>query len=155
MSIPSKVVGVGNYSGGNLWYYDPYKGKIPHKVTERLYGFPSFQIGDVVKGSSTSIKYKFFSFDGNNPHATLPFSGERMTMVYFSHGCWTRAADDSALRLNLRKLGFKLPSYQYCGRCVGTALPIAKAYGDQIPHVRQGLSGSAKSSGRPTLLNGE
>ena len=54
---PSKIVGVGRYKDGGLW---------------------------TMKGA-LDCKHKWESFDGNMPHATLPYKGTRYTLIFFSH----------------------------------------------------------------------
>ena len=55
---PSLIVGLGSYSGGELYVHG--RGKL-------------------------NIRYQCSEFDGNEPHATCPFEGERFTVIYFTH----------------------------------------------------------------------
>ena len=58
----SYIVGLGNYSGGEILIYDE-DGKNPKKV---------------------DIKNKFVKFNGSKlPHETAPFKGQRYTLVYY------------------------------------------------------------------------
>ena len=77
---PSLIVGVGNYIGGSVWIQDM---------------------------GAESVKEKFIEFDGNVPHATLPFAGTRYTLVFFSHSSWAKAKPMD--QLQLRNYGFPLP----------------------------------------------
>ena len=77
---PSLIVGVGNYVGGSVWIQDM---------------------------GAENVKEKFIEFDGNVPHATLPFAGTRYTLVFFSHSSWAKAKPVD--QLQLRNCGFPLP----------------------------------------------
>ena len=54
---PSYIVGLGNYKGGDLWVHR--EGKI-------------------------DLRGQWVSIDGNIPHGTMPFTGRRYTLVYFT-----------------------------------------------------------------------
>lgn len=59
----SYIVGLGDYSGGDLIVYDENE-KNPHKY---------------------DINNKFYSFNGSKyPHETSPYKGERYTLVFYS-----------------------------------------------------------------------
>tara|TARA_R110000765_G_scaffold12698_1_gene39044 strand:- start:85 stop:588 length:504 start_codon:yes stop_codon:yes gene_type:complete len=59
----SYIVGVGDYQGGELIVYDEF-GENPKKI---------------------DIKHKFYKFNGSiYPHETAPFTGDRITLVFFS-----------------------------------------------------------------------
>jgi hypothetical protein len=59
----SYIIGLGNYTGGELILYDE-EGENPRLI---------------------DIRDKFFKFDGSiYPHETAPFTGERITLVFFS-----------------------------------------------------------------------
>merc|ERR1719456_2002564 len=88
---PSYIIGFGDYTGGSLWVYEPdvpeedcYELQVP--CTMR--GFPELKEGDMARGRIHSCKNKFFKFNGNTPHCTMPFDGERYTLVYFCRRKW-------------------------------------------------------------------
>mmetsp|Transcript_27023 Transcript_27023/g.81031 ORF Transcript_27023/g.81031 Transcript_27023/m.81031 type:complete len:565 (+) Transcript_27023:80-1774(+) len=78
---PSWICGLGNYSGGALWTLDH---------------------------GPLDCKRQFCHYDGTEPHATLPFQGERYTLVFFSNQSHPRLGDED--RAYLTGLGFPLPS---------------------------------------------
>ena len=54
---PSYIVGIGDYTEGGLW---------------------------VQSHGEVATRHKWQLFDGNVPHCTLPYSGTRYTLIYFS-----------------------------------------------------------------------
>ena len=62
---PSAIVALGDFSGGQLWTAD--RGVLPCRREVRL-------------------------FNGNQPHCTLPFKGERYSLIYFSSSGHDRMA---------------------------------------------------------------
>ena len=54
---PSYIVGIGDYKDGGLW---------------------------VQSTGEVDCKHKWQRFDGNVPHCTMPYTGTRYTLIYFS-----------------------------------------------------------------------
>ena len=79
-SGPSYIVGLGTYAGGELW---------------------------TLEHGPLDCHHSFCHYDGTEPHATLPFTGERYTLVFFTHQTHPRLGD--ADRSYLESLGFPLP----------------------------------------------
>jgi hypothetical protein len=80
---PSYIVGLGDYDGGRLWLHDSSG------------------------GCAVDIKGKFFLFDGNNPHQTLPFEGTRYSLIFYTNQSHSLLKDaDSQF---LRDVGFPFP----------------------------------------------
>jgi hypothetical protein len=79
-SGPSYIVGLGGYEGGELW---------------------------TLEHGPLDCHHRFCHYDGTEPHATLPFTGERYTLVFFTHQTHPRLGD--ADRAYLESLGFPLP----------------------------------------------
>ena len=79
-SGPSYIVGLGTYEGGELW---------------------------TLEHGPLNCHHSFCHYDGTEPHATLPFTGERYTLVFFTHQTHPRLGD--ADRAYLEGLGFPLP----------------------------------------------
>jgi hypothetical protein len=79
-SGPSYIVGLGTYAGGELW---------------------------TLEHGPLDCHHSFCHYDGTEPHATLPFKGERYTLVFFTHQTHPRLGD--ADRAYLESLGFPLP----------------------------------------------
>lgn len=93
---PSVVKGFGDYVGGKLWTLEqPYT---LHCVKTKL--------GVLI--------------DGNIPHITMPHTGERFSVVFFSLNLkQPRFRTHTHLRI-YKQLGFpSIPSYQYCKKPVG------------------------------------
>ena len=65
---PSCIVGVGDYGCGGLWVQD---------------------LGEV------DCKHKWEMFDGNQPHCTLPYTGNtRYTLIYFCNQSYSKLVRD-------------------------------------------------------------
>lgn len=83
----SAIVGVGGYESGGLWIMNPggeklQEGDLGMCVAEPLQGY-DFKRGDVIYGQVHSIHNKWVQFDGRVPHAALPFTGTRISLVFF------------------------------------------------------------------------
>ena len=79
----SAILTLGNFEGGGLWVSDGEGGKVLE--------------------CHNTVHY----FDGKTPHATMPFQGQRFTLVFY-----TRREVPSAkpgVRATLTELGFPLP----------------------------------------------
>ncbi|KAK7230829.1 acetylcholine-gated cation-selective channel [Aureococcus anophagefferens] len=79
----SAICAFGDFTGGNLWTHD--RGLLR------------------VDGASRGARY----FNGNMPHMTMPFDGERYSLIYFCCGNWgsLSRADEAALC----DMGFRFP----------------------------------------------
>lgn len=102
----SYICGLGDYEGGDLWIMDD-AGTVERKVQSEMSGYRNLSVGQTVRGRAVSCKNTWVKFNGNVPHATMPFTGARISIVYFSHRRWWSAT--SELRERLEKLGFQLP----------------------------------------------
>ena len=78
------------------------------RVQEPLNGFPTLQIGTLTKGVFLDVFGNFQTIDCRVPHAVTSFSGERFSLVYFSHSSYLRSSPK--LYAMMRRLGFNLPS---------------------------------------------
>jgi len=80
---PSIIFSLGDHTGGDLWQFNP-----------------STWQGDIFE-----IKYNPTECNGLLPHATLPFEGERYSLVYYCLQSWRQPpkGDDALL---LKDLGF-------------------------------------------------
>ena len=94
---PSRIIGLGDYIGGRVW----------------------------VHGSGPlNCKNRFVQFDGNVAHCTLPFKGERFSLVYYTnklfnhagkrrtwkvHGALARTGGRACKQI-LREFEFPIPS---------------------------------------------
>ena len=89
----SFVIGLGAYTGGELFYADG-RG-------ETVYP------GSALTGSKHDIRYRFFRFSGKTVHAVLPFTGFRVSVVFF--GVPLEKAKDGNTAVQLASLGFPVP----------------------------------------------
>lgn len=78
---PSLIIAVGNHTGGKLWQYP---------------------------GTELKVKNRLVECDGRLPHITLPFEGERYSVVYFNMKGSRPPAPESHQRI-LKKCGFAKP----------------------------------------------
>ena len=104
----SLILGLGDYTGGELWVYDP-KGRVPMEVTRAVPGWPKLKIGSIVTGTIHDVKRTWVRFDGRRPHATMPIEGSRYTLIFFTTE-WGSRAPGAALG-KLQALGYPLPPY--------------------------------------------
>jgi hypothetical protein len=82
---PSFIVGVGDYKDGALWVQPE---------------------GDV------DCRHKWVLFDGNIPHCTLPYTGTRYTLIYFSQQSFRllgHVGNNRSHKATLMQLGFPFP----------------------------------------------
>merc|ERR1712066_500621 len=97
MGGPSMIKAFGDFSGGALCVFpedDRDKKdvcKLPASDKQRL-----------------NIKDNLAMFNGNSAHEVENFSGERLSVVYFTLGCHDRAKDEDVEFL--KKLGFPFPA---------------------------------------------
>ena len=70
----SKIIGLGNYSGGELW---------------------------VAGQGQVDINGRFYTFDGRKAHATMPFRGTRFTLVYYVDSRFIRFDTSLQIRSNM------------------------------------------------------
>ncbi len=103
----STAVAFGDFEGGELWHEDG-RGNYSEILTRRLSGYSGHSPGAVLQGSVTSIKHAPFQFDATRPHRVFPFTGSRMSAVYFTRKEWRLASDE--IRDALLSLGFHLPN---------------------------------------------
>jgi len=100
---PSKIICLGDYQGGRLWYHDevgPDEAVVPEGVKRGKY-----KEGDVLKGSFIDVKEKWVHFDGNKLHSTEAFTGRvRYALIYFTSDSFYSAPDH--IVYELRCLGF-------------------------------------------------
>ena len=111
----SAIMALGDYTGGELWLYDPEEGTDEMEVKDNLRGYPELKVGMKVRGKKLSIKHVFILFDGNRPHAVFPFNGTRMSLVFFTRKNWMKM--DANCRQAALENGFNIPDADYmaCG----------------------------------------
>jgi hypothetical protein len=118
---PSSIVGLGNYSGGELW----------------------------VNGSGAlDVKRKWRTFDGCSFHATLPFTGTRYTVIYFTARSWPGI--NGVDRSSMESLGFHFPHKPPEPTSRSSASSKAKAAAKEAFRVYQQRQSYAQAYGGAT-----
>eukprot|EP00929_Paragymnodinium_shiwhaense_P047967 TRINITY_DN24322_c0_g1_i1.p1 TRINITY_DN24322_c0_g1~~TRINITY_DN24322_c0_g1_i1.p1 ORF type:complete len:2197 (-),score=461.11 TRINITY_DN24322_c0_g1_i1:336-6926(-) len=107
---PSYIIGFGDYTGGEVWVLDE-DGDVPMQIPVAMRGYPHLQVGKTYMGRTFDCKNKWVRFNGNTPHGTLPFSGTRITMVFFARRGFMRMSAQT--RQDLTTAGFRLPEADY------------------------------------------
>ena len=110
----SYIIGLGDYSGGELWLYDP-KAHAEMEVKDTMRGFPELKVGMMARGKVVSIKNTWIKFDGNCPHAVYPFEGKRISIVLFTRQRWLNMRAEH--KEKLMGFGFPIPGDEYMLVC--------------------------------------
>ena len=84
---PSLIVGVGDYSKGEVWQYseggsDPVPGGVVRESSGETWA-NQLPIASSARGRLFDCRERFEKFDGNVPHMTADYEGTRYTLVYF------------------------------------------------------------------------
>ena len=130
---PSMIIGLEEYTGGSLWQYDP-SGDYEMVVKGDMREYRHLKAGDKAKGRLKDIRSVWREFDGNAPHAALPFEGNRITIVYFTRKNWLNTREDEQRRLK-GGYGFPLPEESYLSVCMDQSFVTA---------TEQAVEGAAK-----------
>eukprot|EP00397_Hematodinium_sp_SG-2012_P033760 GEMP01036121.1.p1 GENE.GEMP01036121.1~~GEMP01036121.1.p1 ORF type:complete len:340 (+),score=75.47 GEMP01036121.1:96-1115(+) len=97
----SRMLCLGEYEGGDTWYHDG-EGDGEYTCEKKL--SKDYDAGTKLRGSTLKTRNRWIHFDGNRLHYTLPFTGERFALIYFTsdkfYGCPER------LLATLRLYGF-------------------------------------------------
>ena len=59
-------------------------GNVEVPVTKSLRGYPDAKVGTTLRGRLVDIRKQWFKFDGNVPHVLMPFTGSRVSLVFFT-----------------------------------------------------------------------
>eukprot|EP00971_Amphidinium_carterae_P149186 2958012-Amphidinium_carterae.2 len=100
----SDIIGLGNYINGELWVASA-NGQ--HKLPSSLFPIHQTLPADCRRGSWHSINHRWYTFNGHNYHASKPYEGERISVIYFVPSGIESA--DCHLHEELRRLGFPTP----------------------------------------------
>ena len=79
----SAAVALGTYSGGELWVERRNGPQMCVLTPEEGSATAKYPVGEPVLGQIYDIKNTCALFDGNQPHATMPAEGARISLVYF------------------------------------------------------------------------
>ena len=96
----SWIVSLGDHDGGNLWIEKS-------AVGEREAPCSIEHAGASIMGVAVPVRHRWYHFAGSRRHCTLPYTGFRVSVVYFSVP--TDKCDPADLA-RLHHLGFKVPS---------------------------------------------
>jgi len=107
---PSYIVGLGTYSGGELWLYDP-DGPVHVEVRAPIPGWPSARAGSSLPGRLVDIRNRLVPFNGKLPHMVWPYQGSRTSIVWFTTKKWRSMSDKDFARL--RGCLFRLPTEKW------------------------------------------
>eukprot|EP00971_Amphidinium_carterae_P071955 1422853-Amphidinium_carterae.1 len=102
----SDIIGLGNYINGELWVASA-NGQ--HKLPSSLFPMHQTLPADSRRGSWHSINHRWYTFNGHNFHASKPYEGERISVIYFVPSGVEQA--DRTLHEELRRLGFPIPTH--------------------------------------------
>ena len=74
----SYILGVGNYSGGELWIHNDH-GRETVELSQRITGY----VPGTYTGKLLDLKHKLTEFNGRLLHSVQPHEGERITIVWY------------------------------------------------------------------------
>ena len=76
------LTAVGQFSGGMVWQWDPSGTHFLDVPADAGAGLQLFR-GARVRGSACEVRHRFLPVQQNKPHATLPWQGDRWSLVLF------------------------------------------------------------------------
>ncbi|CAE7031882.1 lkhA [Symbiodinium sp. CCMP2592] len=121
---PSFIIGLGDYTGGEVWIYDE-NGTVEMELPCALRGWSHLRPGQKVPGRLEDCRNKWLKFDGNTPHMTMPYTGSRISIVYFTRKGWLTMLPET--KDTLETSGFMLPGEDYQSLCTTKEDPQAQA----------------------------
>lgn len=108
---PSYIIGLGDYTGGEVWILDEENGTVEVEIPCTLRGWPHLRPGTKALGRLEDCRNKWLKFDGNRPHMTMPYQGSRISVVFFTRKGWLTMLGQT--QVSLEALGFQLPGEDY------------------------------------------
>lgn len=99
----SYIVSLGNHSGGQLWVHDD-TGAEPYELGGQDDVSSFYRVGSVFRGRRLQVHDTWVAFDGNKLHFTMPFEGERYSIIWFTKDRFANVPED--VRIDLRLSGF-------------------------------------------------
>jgi len=81
---PSRMLTLGDFTGGQTWVHDE-EGTVEYEVEEDVSNSKEYKKGMKLRGRVYETRNRWIHFDATRLHYTLPFQGERYTIVYFSN----------------------------------------------------------------------
>lgn len=103
----SYIVGFGDYKGGELWMHDD--DAIDSGVSHTLdpddeHVSALYAAGSTFLGRVEDIRERWSQFDGNKLHYTLPFTGNRYSLIFFTCDQYAKVPEN--VRSSLKNAGF-------------------------------------------------
>jgi hypothetical protein len=95
----SLILGLGDYTDGQLWVHDD-KGDVPLELKEDIFSAYRYRSGKSYSGTVLDCRNEIIEFDGTKLHYTLPFTGDRYTLVFFTSDMFMRASEETRAALN-------------------------------------------------------
>lgn len=99
----SLILGLGDYRDGQLWVHDD-EGKETLELKESITSAYNYTAGKQISGSILDCHDELVEFDGTKLHYTLPFVGDRYTLIYFTCDRFLEACEETQVALT--KAGF-------------------------------------------------
>ncbi|CAK9071970.1 unnamed protein product [Durusdinium trenchii] len=99
--LASQIWGCGNYRGGDLFVEDVRGNKQVTLKKDVAAGYPK---GTSIRGFDVNVKNCFYEFPGQKLHFTRPFTGTRLTVVYYTVARFEEATPNT--RIALADAGF-------------------------------------------------
>ena len=124
------IQGLSNYEGGKLWVKDD-RGDTP-KTLNAVRGWADLE-GEEVMGKTIDIKNNWTKFDGNLPHEAEPFSGTRISLVFFTVKGFRTMLDTDRKTLTDFEFPLPLPDKDYKGTDEGDMI---QAFPDRLIFVK-------------------
>eukprot|EP00971_Amphidinium_carterae_P153333 3039826-Amphidinium_carterae.1 len=76
----SDIIALGNFTDGELWVASSNgHQKLPASLHPLHHALPA----DSQKGSWHDIRHRWYTFNGHNYHASKPYKGERISVIYY------------------------------------------------------------------------
>mmetsp|Transcript_43424 Transcript_43424/g.128464 ORF Transcript_43424/g.128464 Transcript_43424/m.128464 type:complete len:419 (+) Transcript_43424:39-1295(+) len=100
----SLIIGLGSYEGGETWVQDD-DGDDELELGEDIISPHHYRKGRSYQGRRANIRDELCEFDGNRLHYTLPFTGERFSLVFFTCDRYHQASPE--VREKLTAAGFR------------------------------------------------
>ena len=103
----SYIIALGNFEGGGLWVESNNSSEaleLYHKVSGK------YREGSIHYGEVHEVRDRWFRYDGRTLHYTKPYSGERVSLVYYTNSQWYSDRVPSEAREQLVGLGFPTPA---------------------------------------------
>lgn len=102
---PSYIVALGEHAGGDLWVHEE-GGQATFTMPEDDEDVSAvYRAGKSFPGRELCVRGRWARFDGTRLHFTLPFSGERYSLIFFA--CDRCAAADASTQEGLLQAGFE------------------------------------------------